>query len=570
MPAQVFRLEDPAKPLKGSRVLAEFNATRQRERQQLAAEREMRQAMQTFRRHNGPATVRRPVAAFAQDLPQPAFGQISGQRAFAAAATDRVTAGWTTAGTGINADLEAALGAMRARSRDWCVNTDIGRRYISLVQDNVVGNDVPRLQVRAMLSDGKTLDEVANTAVETAWWQWCQRGSCEVTGQLSFADLCRAVIAADARDGEHLVRRLRSSSLPMGYQLQLLDVDRILLTSAAGQAGRNTVRMGVEIDKLGRKVALHLHSNHPGDSAGLPPQGAVADRLEASQVFHDFLVERPEQLRGYPWTAAVLKSANQLATYKTYALVAAKIGAAKMGFYVTDKEAPSGEAPSFEDYKDATGQLVQDVEAGMIEALPPGTTFETFDPDYPHQAFESFVLGHERGIAAGLNVAHHNLSGNMTGVNYSSARIAELAERSHWRGLQRWFIDAFVRPVFNEWLQMALLSGAITLPSGARLPADRFAKFAQAAAFQPRSWAWVDPKNDAETAVLMLSNDMRSLRQINDEQSVDLEEVLADKKRLVERYRADGLPLPAWLADVQAQSAAAQQPNTDPNTGATA
>lgn len=209
MPAQVFKLQDDTQPLKGSRVLAEFNATRQRERAKLAAEREMRQAMQTFRRHAGPATPRRAVAAAAQDLPQPAFAHISGARAFAAATTDRVTAGWTTAGTGINADLEAALGAMRARSRDWCVNTDIGRRYISLVQDNVVGADAPRLQVRATMSDGKTLDEAANTAVELAWWQWCQRGNCDVTGQLSFADVCRAVIAADARDGEHLVRRLR-------------------------------------------------------------------------------------------------------------------------------------------------------------------------------------------------------------------------------------------------------------------------------------------------------------------------------------------------------------------------
>lgn len=561
MPAQVFRLEDPAKPLKGSRVLAEFNAARQKEKAQLAAEREMRQAMATFRRHSGP--VRRPIAAAVQDQPQPAFAHISGQRAFAAAATDRVTSGWTTAGTGINADLEAALGAMRARSRDWCVNTDIGRRYISLVQDNVVGADAPRLQVRATMSDGRTMDEAANTAVENAWWQWCQRGTCDVTGQLSFADLCRAVIAADARDGEHLVRRLRDRSLPMGYALQLLDVDRILTTSAAHAAGRNAVRMGVEVDKLGRKVALHLHANHPGDSAALPPQGTVAERIEAANVFHDFIVERPEQLRGYPWTAAVLKSANQLATYKQYALVAAKIGAAKMGFYVTDKEAPSGEAPSFEDYRDATGALVQDVEAGMIEALPPGTSFETFDPDYPHQAFESFVLGHERGIAAGLNVAHHNLSGNMTGVNYSSARIAELAERNYWRGLQRWFIQCFVRPVFVEWLQMALLSRSITLPSGAVLPAERFQKFAEAAVFQPRSWAWVDPKNDAETAVLALSNDMRSLRQINDEQGVDLEEVLADKKALIDRYTADNLPLPAWLANVAAQAA-------QPNTGAPA
>lgn len=96
------------------------------------------------------------------------------------------------------------------------------------------------------------------------------------------------------------------------------------------------------------------------------------------------------------------------------------------------------------------------------------------------------------------------------------------------------------------------------MPSGATLPAERATKFLQAASFQPKSWDWVDPKADGEAAVLKLSNGLRSARQIADEQGVDLEEVMVDTARQIERYSAMGLPLPAWL------QAAQPQPTTGP------
>lgn len=554
----------------GSRILTAWRADRERERRAAAVERERAQALAALRRHGARAAPRRLApAAEMQPVPQPAFPVVDGapasaasERAFQAAAADRLTAGWPSHTTGINADLDAALVQLRARSRDWTMNADTGRRYLDMVRDNVVGPEGPRLQMRAKLSSGE-MDEAANAAVEQAWWRWCHRGSCEVTGQLSFADVCRLVIAAAARDGEYLVRRIRDRRLPMGYQLQVLDVDRILTGSmgAAQAQGRNTVRLGVEIDTLGRPVALHLHNEHPGDRGHALAPKPVADRVLMDQVFHGFMLERPEQVRGYPWTAAVLLGAHQLAQFKQYALVAAKYGAAKMGFYVTDKDAPSGDAPSFEEYKQATGELVQDVEAGLLEALPPGTDFKTFDPAYPHQAFESFVTGHERSQAAGLNVAHHNLSGNMTGVNFSSARIAELSERAHWRAVQRWFVDSFVRPVFEEWLGTALLTGSIALPSGARLPSDRHDKFAAAATFQCRSWAWVDPDKDLKAAERAIGNQLRSVRQVTDEQGVDLEEVLADNAQFVRRMQELGIPLPAWAGGPRpADEPAADEP----------
>lgn len=550
-----------AAPFRPSRVLVDFAAAQRTKRQadQVASERAAELAQ--FRRL-GVANShhrRQPVAQAAAAQVAPAFAFVGGERAFGAADTDRLTNNWTSVNTGINADLERALPTLRARSRDWVVNTDIGRRYMDLVKDNVIGAAAPRLQVRAVLRDGSAdLDEVANTAIEQHWATWCN--SADITGRLSFAEICRLNVACAARDGEYLTHRIRDRKLPYGYALQVQDVDRIYTGngSLANSVAGNVVRLGVEINQRGQSQALHLYSQHPGDvGMGMAPSPHT-QRVTMDNVFHGYVTERPEQLRGYPWTHAILRRANTLHTYEGYGLEAAKIGAAKMGFYTVDKDMVDG-GMSLDDLKDATGQLVQDVEAGMLEALPPGVNFETFNPDYPHQNFDSFVTKFERRVSAGLSVAHHNLSGDMTGVNYSSARIAELAEREHWRGLQRWFIHAFVRPVFEEWLRIALLMGAITLPSGKPLPAERFEKFRSAASFQPRGWRWVDPRNDMQAAEMGLRSNLTSERRIVEEQGEDLDDILLDKQRYRERLAALGLPIPGEAPAMPAD------PATEPN-----
>ena len=540
-------------PFKPSRLLTDWRATREQQRRMAQAEAESARVMASMRRPGSVRPQRQPTAG-AATAGLPAFKMVSGARAFGAGGTDRLTGAWGAINTGINADLEASLATLRARSRDWAVNTDQGARYLELCADNIVGAYAPTLQVRAKLRDGSdVLDEVANTAIEQAWAAWCARGVCELTGQLSFTDVCRAIVQATARDGEYLAKRIRSRSLPYGYALQLLEVDRIdsSLNTVVGNTG-NTIRMGVELDTLGRRQALHLLNRHPGDAGGGLSAGASPERVVVNNLLHGFVLKRPEQLRGYPWAAAVLRRANTLSTYEGYALEAAKFGAAKMGFYTIDKDAVNGAELTWEQMRDATGELVQDVEGGMLEALPPGVGFEGFDPAYPAEAFSSFVTEYKRDIAAGLGVAHHNLSGNMTGVNYSSARIAELSERRAWRSLQRWLIDSFVRPVFEDWLTAALITKQIVLPSGASLPADRAAKFLAAATFQPPGWAWVDPEKDIKAAVLAMSYDVRSLRAFANEQGVDVEDTLADKAALLARYKALGLPVPGWLSGAAA------------------
>lgn len=573
-------------PFKPSRVLQQFAASRQAERRARQAAAEQARGMADLRRSQRASAGLPRLRLHDASMPQPAFASVSGvdafgassarqRRAFAAASgSDRLASGWASSSSSINADLATALHTLRARSRDWCMNTDAGERYVSLVQDNLIGSEPPRLQMRLRSGD-EARDRQVNAAVESAWRAFCEAGACDLTGQLSFVDCCRAMVEAAARDGEFLARHVRDrQAFAHGYALQLLDVDRIdtARNEAPAAPGARTIRLGVELSPAlyGRRTALYLQSAHPGDPGSSLAPRFISDRVDIANLVHGFVLRRPEQLRGYPWTAGILREANQLSAYQQYAVVAAKIGAAKMGFYVTDKDVLE-DPLTLEELRNANGELVQDVEAGMLEALPPGVTFQSFDPDYPHANYGAFVTDTKRGLATGLNVAHHNLSGDMTGVNYSSARIAELAERRFWRARQRWFIGAFVRPVFRQWLECALVVGAVRADNGQPLPGTMLGEILAAARFQPPGWAWVDPQADIKAAIEACGGDLRSLRQVCDENGVDLDDVLSDNAELLKRYEELGLPVPVWLQrstpGAQPAAAPADKPDGKPADG---
>ena len=75
-------------------------------------------------------------------------------RAFAAAQLNRLTASWQATAQRIDDELRADLDALRSRSRDLENNNDYARRYLEMVETNVVGHTGPRLISRVKNPNG--------------------------------------------------------------------------------------------------------------------------------------------------------------------------------------------------------------------------------------------------------------------------------------------------------------------------------------------------------------------------------------------------------------------------------
>jgi lambda family phage portal protein len=241
---------------------------------------------------------------------------------------------------------------------------------------------------------------------------------------------------------------------------------------------------------------------------------------------------RVNQTRGVTWFHAVMSQLKMLGGYIEAELVAARTGAAKMGWLrYTDPSAY--EAPN----ADAAKQGYNTLEAnpGMIETLPPGMEFVAWNPDHPANAFPNFVIALLRQVASGLGVSYNALASDLQGVNYSSLRSGLLIERELWRRMQAWMIESFLAPVFEEWLDMALLSGELVLDS--RDPS----KFL-AGAWNPRGWQWVDPLKDVQASSIAINNGLTSRTQVLAEKGEDYEETveqLSEEKKIAEQYDVD-------------------------------
>jgi lambda family phage portal protein len=245
----------------------------------------------------------------------------------------------------------------------------------------------------------------------------------------------------------------------------------------------------VEVDKFGRPLAYWVREYHPNEvRTKIDARSQRIERVPADQIFHLKITDRWPQTRGEPWLHAAVNRLNQLGEFEESAVINARIGASKVGFF----ENPEGDI-GIADGAEASGTPSMTVEAGEFTQLPPGYKFSSWDPAYPNDAFDPFTRACLRGIAAGVGVSYESLSRDYSQSNYSSSRLALIDDRDLWRTLQSWWIRSFREPLHREWMQAAVLAGVVPVRvEDYSLNRARY----EAVRFKPRGWSWVDPTKE--------------------------------------------------------------------------
>lgn len=470
------------------------------------------------------------------------------KRAYAGANTGRLFDDFKSSERSADSELYPAIRRLRSRARDLARNNEYAKRYLTLLKNNVVGDRGFTLQVKALTSDGK-LDESGNQAVEDRWRIWGRSGNCTVDGRLSWIEVQKLVIESCARDGEAFIRIHRNRTFQDSISLEIIEPDRVDEELSKRAANGNEIRMGVELNEYKRPVAYHLLSYHPGDydftSMSTSPKHI---RVPAEQIIHVYMPLRAGQTRGETWFAPALATMKQLGALREAAVVNARVGASKMGFFTS----PSGDGFVADDLDDAVP--IMEAEPGTFHQLPQGVEFTSFDPQYPSNEFDSFHKACLKGIASGLGISYNSLSNDLESTSYSSIRQGALEERDAYRNMQSFILDAFVRKVYDAWLASTMEMGAIIVPL------REYDRFRARSEFRGRAWQWVDPQKEMTAAVLGLKNGILSLQDVAANYGKDVEELLAQIQRdkslmeqfgvkyALEPYAAQIMPVEADIA----------------------
>ena len=416
--------------------------------------------------------------------------------------------------------LIAAAGAdITARAR-WLVrNNGYAANAIESWAGNVVGAGIKPSSLIA--------DAGAKAAVQRLWLQWTDDSDAE--GLTDFYGQQRRAARELFIAGEVFFRfrpRRPEDGLVVPLQLQMIPSEMLPLTRSEPLPSGNTIRQGIEIDRIGRRVAYHFLRRHPGDVTD-PGLAGETVRVPAAEVLHVMDPVDAGQLRGVSRFAAGIVKLFLLDQYDDAELDRKKVAAMHALFITT----PAPEAPFDGAESDEAGERVLDVQPGQIVMLEPGEEVQTSSPADSGQTYEPFQYRTLLQVSAALGLPYAYLSNDMLKANYSNSRLALLEFR---RRVEAWqhavMVHQLCRRVWARWLDTAVLAGAIELAGY-----EQRRRELQACTWLPPRFEWVDPQKDARAEVEQIEAGLKSRSQAIAERGFDAEqvdaEIAADKAR---------------------------------------
>ena len=451
-----------------------------------------------------------------------------------AAGRGRRALAWMPGNPGAMAALLATNADLRTKSRDLVRRNAWAQAGIEAFVANAVGTGIKPQSLCP--------DERFKTAVQALWRDWTEEA--DAAGQTDFYGLQALACRALLEGGECLIRlrpRRAEDGLTVPLQLQLLEPEHLPLHLHTELASGNVVRAGIEFDGLGRRVAYHLYRAHPEDGrlAPMSGQGGLETvRIDAREVIHLYRVLRPGQIRGEPWLSRALVKLHELDQYDDAELVRKKTAAMFAGFVTRQSPEDSllGEGAA-----DAEGVALAGLEPGTLQLLAPGEDIKFSDPADVGGSYGEFLRTQFRAVAAAIGVTYEQLTGDLTGVNYSSIRAGLLEFRRRCEMVQHSvLVHQLCRPVWAAWLRQAVLAGALEAPGFARGGPARRRQYLQAK-WIPQGWQWVDPEKEFKAMLTAIRAGLMSRSEAISAFGYDAEDV--EREMAADNARADSLGL---------------------------
>lgn len=413
-------------------------------------------------------------------------------------------------GASANADHRADAQTLRVKARALVQNVPyVCSGMDALVSATVGTGIIPR-------AVGKEAEKINALAAE--WFKVC-----DADGRLDYYGIQAAAYRAMEQDGEVLIRlrpRLSTDNLPVPLQLQLLEIDW-LDSARTGTNGGNQIVNGIEYDALGAIAAYYLWDQHPGDLttfAGL--KSSASRRIPADRIIHLFSPGRPGQGRGFTRLAPVIARVRDLQLYED-AELARKNLETRLSVVASGNVSQMANPPELGGTADPTkaretGDLGE-LSSGSITELPPGVSVTVVEPK-PAAGYVDYVKYQLHIIAAGMGVTYEALTGDISEVNFSSARVRLLDFRRAVQQMQ-WLvlIPKMLERIHRAMVDAAQLDGSIR---GHDYKVE----------YSPPKWDYVNPQQDVAADLAEIGAGLSSLSEKLRQRGYNPADVFAELK----------------------------------------
>lgn len=385
-------------------------------------------------------------------------------------------------------------------------------------------------------------DIYANELIERKFTEWQRAEHCDIRGRRSYNSMRQLRLISAVRDGDFFIRKVKDPRVNrFGFAIQLINAewcDRWLNGKADNG---NSIRMGIEYADtpwgMGKPVAFYFIKRQSTDwqfsfAGSMGGHGGMNhDRIPADEIIHYARAVDADSTRPAPWIASTIPKARQLDQYELAEVIAAREQACKTGWLYSDVLPEGGNAGATIDPQ--SGLPTSALQPGETHALPWGVKYQANNPTHPNGNFETFRKGMMRSMTSGMPGADYNILANdLENINFSAGRLGRLDTNEMSKLIQRFDIETAETPIFEAWLEMALITGAVPLPA---IKLEKFNK----PHFRGRRWRQVDEAKEAQAAAMRVANKFSTrTREIEDSNSEeDFEEIvfkLAEEEMLLD------------------------------------
>ncbi|MBQ0314311.1 MULTISPECIES: phage portal protein [Providencia] len=382
-----------------------------------------------------------------------------------------------------NANQLTQLGgqSLREQARWLDNNHDLVIGILDKMEERVVGGKGIIVEPQPLSKTGKIHDELASQ-IRTAWAEWSIRP--DVTGQYTRPMLERLLVRTWLRDGEVFAQLVKGNQKGLEKQagipfwLEALEPDFVPIN--LNDTDKH-IQQGIVLNEWGRPIAYKVYKNLQTSGQQL---GGLKS-IKAENMLHLKYVRRLHQLRGNSLFTGILMRLSALKDYEDAELTAARI-AASLGMYIKKGD---GQEYSNQSGEDDRGEMT--IVPGMLfNELLPGEDIGMIKSDRPNQNLETFRNGQLRAVAAGSRGSYSSIARDYNG-SYSSQRQELVESFEGYYILQDTFCGSVCRPNYRQWLQMAIVSGVITVPPDVELIS------LYNATYSGPVMPWIDPQRES-------------------------------------------------------------------------
>lgn len=456
---------------------------------------------------------------------------------YAGAKTTRLTGSWNPSNANINDIIAASSPYLRGRIRQLIRDFPYLARAINILVDYSIGTGI--IYQCVVENDKGKRDKKTIAKIEDAvrWWM----DEADAAGKQHYYEIMRLTKRQDVEIGEFVVAKTYPKNIPnqfIPYKLQVYESDWLTSTKDYYSSGGIDINAAEDITETRQGIEYYKKTGRvKGFWFADPNYGGQPVYVGVQDVVHGFEMLRPQQLRGVSPFAPGILIANDLSNYLDTEIDSAKMAAKWLAIIETpDPAARQLPLPTQTAANGTDIQKLEELENAIIEYIRPGEKVNLDSANRPGATFEPFVRLLLTMLSIITGVPYELLSGDYQGLNYSTAKTVRNDFSQQLRPVSVRHIRQFAVPTVSTAIDIAVLTGKLTLP-GYWQNQRRYL----ASEWQPPGMDAVDPLREAKGQIESISYGLKSPQEVARERGRDLEDIYKEIKVAREMAQELGL-----------------------------